>query len=332
MLKIEDKKKFKLSLIYSISLFEPFEIDKNNPIFKLKLSLKEVKYFLEKNVSHLLKFFYFNKTQIHSILYDEDEIIKIDKNIIKNDISNHFYLLLLIEDNPNMVNYEFSIDLIKHFYTELKNDNKNIYKNLIYSKLILELIYNYRQNENNYNEEKDEEELKEIIKNINNKINTLDLHINKDNIKKDKIDKLYIDIINNLIEDKKFNFEKCKKIMEEIDMEKIDITKYMYEEFSKTLNSNENFKISEIKDFKDINKINFYFIVLKYIIKRSIYIYQIPFLFQTRKNILKIRNAKLEDISAIINNNDKLKYVFNFISDSKYYNKIYPKYNKRNVK
>lgn len=38
-----------------------------------------------------LKFLYFNKKGIHKILYDSEKTITINKNIVKNDISEFFF-------------------------------------------------------------------------------------------------------------------------------------------------------------------------------------------------------------------------------------------------
>ena len=253
---------------------------------------------------------------------------------------NYFYLFLLVEDdkNENIVNYKYSIDIIINLNIRLENTNDSIFKNLVASKLILTLIQNYKSLDE-YDKQKDEEEFYKIKNNISRKISNyienlknLDLYLDEKTIVNDKLDKIYIDIINGLIKSEKFeNYDECKGIMEQIEIEKINITKKMYDELSKSLNMDKDnmkkYLISEIKDLLDGKKINFYFILLKYIIKCNIYIYQIPFLLQSRINILKILKSNLKDFPININNNDKLKYIFNFLIDSEYYRKQIPKNN-----
>ena len=63
----------------------------------------------------------------------------------------------------------------------------------------------------------------------------------------------------------------------------------MIEELSKILDDNINkYKILNLTDLLDNEKMNFYFILFQYILKNQIYIYDIPFLLKTKKEILKI--------------------------------------------
>ena len=67
--------------------------------------------------------------------------------------------------------------------------------------------------------------------------------------------------------------------------------------------------------FKE-DRIKFYYILLKYILKNICYIYQIPFLIETRTLILKnIKSIKIDN-----NNKDKkkLEYLIDTFKGSKY--------------
>ena len=336
------KEKFKLSLCQSTTFSQPYEIGPKNPIFELISSFDEVSNLLEnmKN-ENIFKLFYFNKDKINDALYDDEEIIQLNQELIKNDLSYYFYLFLLIGEDSNMVNYQYSIDIIKNINDELEKENDNIFKSLITSKLILELIKNYKELDY-YDEKKDGEELSKIENNILTKINyyienlkQLNINLDEKTILNNNIDKIYIDIINDLIKSKKFEkYEECKEIIEQIEIEKINITKTMYDELFKSLNINEDnmkkYFISGINDFLDEKKINFYFILLKYIIKSNIYIYQIPFLLQSKKNFLKLIKSNSNVFPINLNDNEKLKYIFNFITDSKYYNNKLSNYNNFN--
>ena len=86
--------------------------------------------------------------------------------------------------------------------------------------------------------------------------------------------------------------------------------------------------ITKIDDIYDERKINFYFILFKYLFKNTFYIYNIPFLFQSRNLFLNILNREKNKFSEI--NKDIIKdmrkktdFVINKFCDSKYYYQIY---------
>ena len=290
----------KVSLCQYETIKEPFEISEKDPIFQLLSKFSEITFILEQDVKNLnlnlMKFLYFNKKKIHEILYEEQEIIKIENNIIDNKLSDYFYLTLLIEDNKDTVNYEYSLDFINNIFSQLKQDNNNNnYKNIILSKIIFALINNYKGRDN-YHPVQDEEKLNEIEnsniikKNKEESIKELGSEIDE------KIDKIYSDIIIKLIKENKIDdYENTYKIINELDLENINITKTIFEELSKTLNINEDYIkkyiIKEIKDLFNDNIINFYYILFKYILKNPIYIYNIPLLLEKRKNIIKLKKT-----------------------------------------
>ena len=65
-----------------------------------------------KEQSDFLKILNFHKKTIHSILYEEDKIININDIKIEK-IYPYIILCCLIEDNLNIVNYEYDFELIK---------------------------------------------------------------------------------------------------------------------------------------------------------------------------------------------------------------------------
>ena len=98
----------------------------------------------------------------------------------------------------------------------------------------------------------------------------------------------------------------------------------MFKELKKILSLDLNYIndyiISKKEDLYNVKKINFYYILIKYILKDSIYIYQIPFMIKTRKIILK----NLNKLSFIIKNkyiNDKYQYILKTILNLDYYYK-----------
>ena len=240
--------------------------------------------------------------------------------MVNNKLSNLIYLFLLIEDN-DYINYEYSLDLIKNIYKLLKKEKSKI-KKVLLSKVIVKLILNYEY----YNYD-DEVQLNEIEKYINENnitnINNIKEYISDLNKYKDyeiKIDKIYSDIISKLIKTNKIDDkEYTSNLIKELDLENMNITETMFDEIKTTLDENsqylEKYTIKNISDLNDDNIINFFYILFKYILKLPIYIYLIPFLLKTKKKIIKlIKTNKLNYI-----NNENFEYVFNFITDTKYY-------------
>ena len=325
----------KLSLNLKIKYNEIYEINKD-PGINLISNYNDIEKILKLNEREIIKFLYFNRINIHNILYNEDKLIPIKYDEKNNHLSYFFYLSLLIMENINIINYYFSIDYIKEIYKEKINKN-NKYKLIIFSKFIIELINNYRginefyENENNKLEFiKIENESKNNIKNNIYIFKEIDLDINEKDIKLKKIEEIYILIINALIKKRKFeDYEFTYNIINQLDLENINITYLMFKELYNILNSNEDYIIDYIifneEDLNNENKINFYYILIKYILKNPIYIYQISFLYQTRINIISIINSELKKLSKFnINDNlrNKIDYIIEIILDTQYfYNK-----------
>ena len=325
MLSKEKNGPFKCKLLLDLTLKCPNVINEKNPISELINNFEEIESIINENIPNIFKFIYFNKNKIHIILYDSDETINLDSITIENNLSNYLYLSLLIRDNDDIVNYNYSIDYIRKINSDLNNNN--IFKNIFRSKLIIDLIINYRQLDN-YDEEDDEEELNKIennnkvnINNNLNKLKNLDLKLDENTIINNKIDKIYIDIIIKLIEQNKID-----EILNELDLENINLTKTMFDDLSEFINKNiEKYKISEQNDLFVKEKINFYFILFK-ILKNPIYIYQyiyqkkFKFLLEVKKQIKKIINeCPVNNLNDDLKN--KLYEIFDFFIDSKYYTK-----------
>ena len=101
----------------------------------------------------------------------------------------------------------------------------------------------------------------------------------------------------------------------------------MFEELLAVLNLNNSYvneyMISTIDDLTDLKKINFYYFFLKYVLKDSFYIYNIPFFLKTKINFLNIFKNKINDLLVLKTEdkilNSKIEYLFETILDSKYY-------------
>ena len=216
--------------------------------------------------------------------------------------------------------------------------NTDIYKKIILSKIIIEVINNYRSNQ--YLEKELElkyAELKEIEtfnkKIIDNNIHKFkDFGFDKDSILSEKLDTIYIQIIIVLIKQQKFENDNIENILKQLDLKNINLTENMYNILSQILNPNnhdiELYKITKVEDLKDSRTINFYYFLLSYILKNSIYIYENSFLKQIKKEIMnfkheqflyKLSDNETENTSNSPINNERIKYIINIFLDSKYY-------------
>ena len=323
-----NKKQFVTILYYYIIFKDPNEIIDDLKIDS-KSFFKDIKTLINLNEKPITKFFYFIKSIIHKVLYDLEEIICI--NYKDYNLSSLFYLGLLIMDNIDIINYSFSIEYIKEI-NNLRKKINNIYELIIISKIIINLINNYKGLDE-YNE-KDEGELTELINDNTNfikknlkSLEDIGLNYKEKDIINNKIDKIYINIINTLIKQRKFeDYEYASNIMNQLGLKEIHLTKTMCDELLKLLNSNEkyitDYMISNIDDLYNEKKINFYHILFKYILKNSRYIYQIPSLLKTGKIIRSIIKNKEENIKFYNINKDtreKLEDIIIIITGSEYY-------------
>ena len=296
--------------------------------YNLLSNINELNDILKNEDWKIISFLYFFRKKISEILYYNDEIININSNIInKSNISDYFYLSLLVKDDPNIINYTYSIDLIKDLKNLLKESKDNNIKQIIISKIGIDLITNYK-NTDDFDESEDEltnmeKDFLEIIKNniiIFNKFN-LNFTVNK--IIKEKIDLIYIEIILYLLKQIKFgNYENILKILNQMDLENIKLTKTMFDNLNNELSMDEykfNYKINELKDLLDERKKYFYYILIKYILKNSNFIYQIELLKRAREKIISyIKNKNFYGVK-----NKYIDYIIESLLDSKYYIKLY---------
>lgn len=234
---------------------------------------------------------------------------------------------------------------------EIKNRNESIKDNILtklfLSKICLDLIENFTSM-NSYLEENDEEleEIKKMNKNIISKnINYFekiglnykykDEDENEDNNEEEEenqnfvenqIDKIYSDIINSLIKNNKIkDYDFTIKILKEMDIENINITQDIYDDLSETLNNDEiikEYKIEKNEDISNESKINFYYILIKYIFKNPLYIYHIDFFLETRKLLINsLRpNQEIFDINKLDEPlKERAKFVIRKLVDINYY-------------
>ena len=318
------------------------EFISNNKEFKLISNYEELMSILgevnEEPNENIFEFIDSYKTTIHSsILYDEDEIINIDNFKLTNTFEESYYLDRLIMDNEEITNYNYNYDFIKKLNKIYKIDKIAIFNNeyslqkIVRAKILYDIINNYCGLEN-YDEEINgneieiiKDEIDEIIKNNIDVFKDLNLNIKEDNIKSLKNDNIYCDIIISLIKQNKFGeYNYLYNLMQEMGLEHINIGTKILEPLKDTLDKKNDFMKEYLIQGKEYlyneATINFYYILLKFVLKSSIFIYQIPFLIETRGIILNM--IKLNKISYDNLDNEileRLKYVLEAFVDSEYY-------------
>ena len=323
------EKLFLDNIFNEIPFSNPYESSNND----LSLSKKYTRFSeIKKNLqsysdeNEYLQFLYDNKKLIEIWLYKFNEIIKISFDKNNKGIKKYFFLHLLIF-KEQLINYSFDKNLIIELNNINKNENPNFIK-IIRSKMIINFIKDFND---------DDEELKEILNDnkefINNNIKifkSFQLTFDTEEIIEKRIDLLYIEIVNNLLRTNKFNdLNSTKIILEELDIININITESMFAELNTILNRDNDFikryEILDIKDLFDEEKINFFYLLLKYVLKNKKYIYINSFLLKTRTFIIKlIKNnfsERLCNIDFILNK--KISFVVEFLLDNEYYSNIF---------
>ena len=309
--------------------------------FKIKLINKysDVEHILKLENDNIFKYIYFNCNIIHNIMYEYDTNITLNENLISsnNYYENLFYLDLLILSNIDIINYIFPKSFILTIINSSKIVNKTYIFSTILKTIILVLINNYKGSEL-YNEYEEEKELVEIEKQCKaeiqqnlKEIETFGIKFDKYDIFEIGIDNIYANIIKELIKNNRFSdYDFTCKIFDEIKLDKIYITKNIFDELKEVLSNEKEYiqpyLIKSIEDIFQISKINFYYILLKFIIRNSFYIFQIPLLLKTR-NILKlIIKEDLDNLCyyRLIHEknkeiNDRVNYTINKMIDLDYF-------------
>ena len=297
--------------------------------------MNEINYLVELNNPEFIFLFYSARESIHNILYEEESEINIRYIPKRLNLPYLFYLSILIRHNPYIVNYIYPLNFIEENNKKIRGIvTENQLQKTFNSKIIIELIKNFKGFDNEYkyadeNFEISNEIENENINNIKNNIMTfqnLNLFYGVDDLIEKPIDKFYTDIIISLIKNKKFeDFEYTYNILNQMEIGKIFITENMFNELYNLFNSNEeyitDYSLTEKEDLFNEKNINFYYILLYYILKLSFYIYQINFLYKQKKFILKLyKSGELFNIKITKDKNyNKLEYILRMMLDSDYY-------------
>ena len=332
---MEEIPSIKTNLLFLLSK-QQGELLSNNFNYKMISNYQELTKILYKvntlSEENIFKFIFSYKKPIHEILSNYDETINVDNLKLKNEFDEYYYFDLLIkeEGEVEIINYEYNFDFIKKAY-EITQKSNNKFTTVIFSKILLDITNDFCSTDN-YDEEIYGTQIAEIKNELNSNIKNniycfdeLNIDINENKIKNTKLDDLYLEIIISLINSNKFNdFNYIYSILNQIEIEKIDIAETLLSSLTKVLNEeNNNIKLYIIEKEEDLYQeplINFYFILFKYILKKIIYLYQIPLLIKIRKQIIEIiKTSQLSYNKLNKEMQDRLKYVLITFADSDYY-------------
>ena len=311
----------------NISLIETYE------------ELKELLNYINKDNQTLL--FYLNRIKIQEILDKEDKIVDIDEENINNiSLKSLFYLSLAILNDSYVINYSYKKDVIMNLYNNIKKEGKN-YKKLLLYIIFNILLNNYEQLDTSDDSLTDGEidEIKNEIKNFLNEqlliLKKSDLFLNKKEDDLLDIENTYSGILIWLIKNRKFeDYKYVEDIMVQLDLENIELTNNMFKEIKKEFDENskkdyiDNYKIKKFESLNNEKIVNFNFLMLNYVFKNNIYIYNIDFLLESKKNIHNLLNEDYVSFKNLIISNvhepnqnfDKKKvFILKRFLDSEYY-------------
>ena len=292
------------------------------------------------NSNSNLRFLFFNRKNINDILYENEDSISLNRfKLNLESLYNLFYLDLLIMNDPDVINYKYSLDFITNLNSFIENNYKeNQIQNIILLKVEFDLIKNYTGMDE-YKEDIEKDKLNEMEVMIKNMIpDNLNIGLNKKDIFDQKIDIIYAQIIFYCLKLK--NFEEFEsKIKNQLFLENIYITKDMLNKLCELIDkeNKKDFIIEKIEDLSDIDKINFNYVLLKDILKKPFFIYQIPFLYNARTIILNSIKKDLNTLLSLKNHKDKkiqerIEYIIFKLLDSEYYHQKIINLSKENSK
>ena len=289
----------------------------------LKTKKKKKKNQDTKKWTRKLEFLYHNKEHIHHILFEKEQYIFIPSKAPET-LPILFYIIALINDQKSIINY-----IVDYSYIENINNNRRkssgIMVNFLLSMIILQLIDNYN-NDDNFRQRENDEKIKIIydenikIKSDKNSENIIkEYNINNWDVELNNIEEIYAQFIISLIKEERLKeYEKTSILLLELGLDSINITEKIFNELLILFNSNEKYitkyMITKYDDLFNNDKINFYYILLTFIFKSYLYIYNVPFLLKTKNVILNIIKNNFGKLLEINNNkenekNEKIEFI-----------------------
>jgi hypothetical protein len=154
----------------------------NNILYKLFPKEKPEFYTEQIGKNNFLQKLYSIKDIFHKQLKNHDEISYLNQEDIKFELSDYFYLSLLISDEPDIINYNYDCNLIISIDNKNKSSQNSLKKSMI-AKIIIDLINNFKNVGDNKEEEyeknlkKIEKDNREIIENNISEIKELKINL-----------------------------------------------------------------------------------------------------------------------------------------------------------
>ena len=302
-------------LNYSLGLLFLNQINQNNQnklIFDPIIDLFKKKY-------EIPSLFLFNTIDVAHNSIESSSEISISLNLQKI-----FNIYLLIKRNYENINYINILSYINEINRYKKNISQKKTEKFIISIIIIEMInmMNSRNIDKNHINKKKMEKIMNYYDDMKKNIHC-DIKLNEEKM---DIEEIYTDILISLIKNNKYEEDVSSfNTIDELSLDSINTSKIMIKKLIDFFNSNEEYintnRIKNIKDLFDSKIINFYYFLLKYVFKHSIYIYNIPFLLDSHKIIIKAIKDNNSDLHKIFfyKNKDKIEYIIKTLSDSEYY-------------
>ena len=350
-------KNLRLDLSYNglISQSEVFNIleDINNKDEKEKIKIidpvKEsienyanIKSILEKKGINIIEYLYLNKERIHIILYNEDENITINSEMMKK-FSDYYYLYFLIRAEE-LLNYKYEYRLLSEL-KEKVNIEKSPIKKIIFSKILLCLIKNFNEiygDEFGDKCEEMEEDCKNWINSEKHSLKKYNINLDLDKLADDgvEIDDIYINILISLIKNNKLNdSQDTLNILSELEIKDLRLNKKIYNGLKPIFNENDlkKYLISSYSDLINNEIITFYRMLFVYILKSSDYIFNIQFFIDLRTKIIGLVKTNIGILCNDLkkgksqDNIIKLEEVLPYFINLESYKQRYKKENKQST-
>ena len=284
----------------------------------------------------LLKISYHYKSSISKILFNEDKFIKISIANINSDLSSFYYLYKIIIEKRYEINYIYNYDVILVLYNKIKEQSNKINK---ITKFILcifanVIIFNFEGSVEALNP-KDEEKIKnikneieEFMRSQNDLVDEFQLNIDLNNINSINIDIIYVQIIRSLIKNRKIynDYKFTENTLEQLGLENIELEYEMCLLLKNEFDENPDddyikfYIIDNYNKLIDINYINFYYLILKYVFKDPTHPYIISFLWKSKSSITNIAQIDLWNLLDDIDNlgdcaKERILYVLKIFLD-----------------
>ena len=347
----------RLDLSYNglISQSEVFNIleDINNKDEKEKIKIIDpvqesienyanIKSILEKEGINIFEYLYLNKERIHIILYNEDENITINSEMMKK-FSDYYYLYFLIRAEE-LLNYKYEYRLLSEL-KEKVNIEKSPIKKIIFSKILLCLIKNFNEiygDEFGDKCEEMEEDCKNWINSEKYSLKKYNINLDLDKLADDgvEIDDIYINILISLIKNNKLNdSQDTLNILSELEIKDLRLNKKIYNGLKPIFNENDlkKYLISSYSDLINNEIITFYRMLFVYILKSSDYIFNIQFFIDLRTKIIGLVKTNIGILCNDLkkgksqDNIIKLEEVLPYFINLESYKQRYKKENKQST-